>query len=160
MTQRPASTRTVNRSTHVCPLHVTSISLAAWQLAWRENTSGGFSTKRGFHESQESCVAFTAQPSSTSSCYWLQVSNCGQLRPKGREVRLFLSTVASQTSLWDERCCKRHLWKMRPATGHISLITQYHKKDEAVIEGLSLLDVLHDAHGEWLSGASFRCTAF
>lgn len=76
-------------------------------------------------------MAYTAQTSSTSSnLFWLQVSKCGQLRPKGREVRLFLLTVALQTSMWDERCCKIHLWKMQPATGHISLITQYHKKDE------------------------------
>ena len=31
-----------------------------------------------------------------------------------------------RTSMWDERCHCGHLWKMQPATGHISSTTQYH----------------------------------
>lgn len=78
--------------------------------------------------------------------YWLQMSQCGQLRPNGREVAL-------QTSMWDERYYCGHLWKMQHATGHVSSITQYHKRDGAMREGLCLLDVPRDAHGRLGQGS-------
>lgn len=64
----------LSTGTHTCVLSMLFLSLTAWQLAQRENTSGGFSTKHGFRESQESCVAYTAQTSSTSSNLLLATS--------------------------------------------------------------------------------------
>lgn len=42
---------------------------------------------------------------------------------------------------------------MQLVTGCISAITQYRKRDGVAIEGLGLLDVPQDAHGEQPSGA-------
>lgn len=81
-------------------------------------------------------MAFSAQPQkaqgvTSTTCYWLRARHCGQLRFKGRVMRRCLLTVTLQTSTWDERG-RGYLWRMLPAKGLISSITQYHNRDEAV----------------------------
>lgn len=123
-------------------------SPAAWRLALKENTSGGRSTKHVSHVE----ASRPSQPNLRGTQHHLhnrslvQVSQCGQLWPNSREVAL-------QTSMWDERYYCGHLWKMQHATGHMSSMTQYHKRDGAMREGLCLLDVPRDARGRLGQGS-------